>query len=112
MTRPLPNSVRMIRIRIAIEDMTLWDRLFTGYGAGPGAGPPSVEVFKLLLLAFMTNKEIDLGWCWVVLVCVLLGCSRCVTLLLMSRRNGNSNCQLKPDVYSTPVKHASTSNGK
>lgn len=96
MTRPLPNSVRMIRIRIAIEDMTLWERLFIGYGAGPGAGPPSVEVFKLLLLAFMTNEDIDLGWC-----AILLGCSCCVTLLLMSRRNGNGNCQLKTDVHST-----------
>lgn len=86
MTRPLPNRVRMIRIRIAIEDMTLWDRLFTGYGAGPGAGPPSIEVFKLLLFAFMTNEDIDSGWC-----AVLLGCSCCVTLLL-SRINGSINC--------------------
>lgn len=53
----------MIRISIAIEDITLWDRLFIGYGAGPGAGPPSVDVFKLLLLEFMTNEYGDLGWC-------------------------------------------------
>ena len=60
---PLPNSVRMIRISIAIEDMTLWDRLLIGYGAGPGAGPPSVDVFKLLLLEFMMNEYGDLGRC-------------------------------------------------
>lgn len=63
MTRPLPNSVRMIRISIAIEDMTLWDRLLIGYGGGSGAGPPSVDVFKLLLLEFMTNEYGDLDWC-------------------------------------------------
>lgn len=60
MTRPLPNSVRMIRIRIAIEDMTLCDRLFCGYPAGSGAGS-SVETFKLLLLIlFMTNQFVDI----------------------------------------------------
>lgn len=53
----------MIRISIAIEDITLWDRLFIGYGAGPGAGTTSVDVFKLLLLEFMTNEYGDLGWC-------------------------------------------------
>lgn len=51
----------MIRISIAIEDITLWDRLFIGYGAGPGAGTTSVDVFKLLLLEFMTNEYGDLG---------------------------------------------------
>ena len=55
MTRPLPNSVRMIRIRIAIEDITLWDKLFCGYGGGPGAGP-LLEMFTLLLLVFMMNR--------------------------------------------------------
>ena len=55
MTRLLPNSVRMIRIRIATEDMTLWDKLFGGYPAGSGAGSV-LEMFRLLLLVFMINQ--------------------------------------------------------
>lgn len=63
MTSPLPNSVKMIRIKIAMEDMTLWDMLFCGpIPAGSGSGPP-FEPFILLLLVFM------MGTAQLVLLC-------------------------------------------
>ena len=61
MTRPLPNSVKTIKIRIAIEDMTLWDKLFCGYPAGAGGGS-LLEMFRLPLTTSMMNQFCIQGW--------------------------------------------------
>ena len=70
MTRPLPNSVKTIKIRIAIEDMTLWDKLFCGYPSGAGGGA-LLEVFGVPVTTSMVNQFCIQGWkmclCWLFL---------------------------------------------